>query len=57
MQLFNTTSLLTRSVNQLNRLEEAMSQRSNMLIFLMVRFVLMSGLVVGFSWWSLQLSP
>jgi hypothetical protein len=34
-----------------------MSHRANMIAFLVVRFVLMSGMVVGFTWSSLNLSP
>jgi predicted Na+-dependent transporter len=37
--------------------ETAMSRRANTLIFLVVRFVLMSAMVVGFTWYCLELSP
>lgn len=52
--------LLTRlqSLNNRTRsIEAVMSDRQNMLIFLIVRFLLMSGMVVGFTWASLQLAP
>ncbi|MEB3166514.1 MAG: hypothetical protein VKO65_07570 [Cyanobacteriota bacterium] len=52
--------LLTRlqSLNdRIGSIETVMSDRQNMLIFLIVRFLLMSGMVVGFTWASLQLAP
>lgn len=45
--------LLTRlqSLNdRIRSIEAVMSDRQNMLIFLIVRFLLMSGMVVGFTW-------
>ena len=38
-------------------MEQVMSRRTSMLIFLVIRFVLMSAMVVGFTWYSLKLSP
>lgn len=38
-------------------IDRVVMRRENMLSFLLVRFVLMSGMVVGFSWWALHLSP
>lgn len=38
-------------------IETVMSRRANTLIFLVVRFVLMSAMVVGFTWYCLELSP
>ncbi len=38
-------------------IERTMSQRSNMIKFLVVRFVVMSGMVAGFAWAFLQNSP
>jgi hypothetical protein len=38
-------------------IEQVMSRRTSMLIFLVIRFVLMSAMVVGFTWYSLKLSP
>ena len=37
--------------------ERTMSQRTNMIKFLVVRFVVMSGMVAGFAWAFLQTSP
>ena len=34
-----------------------MTRPANTHTFLLIRFVLMSGMVVGFSWWALDLSP
>jgi len=38
-------------------LEQRLMQRTNALIFLVIRVVLMSAMVVGFSWYTLELSP
>lgn len=38
-------------------IERVMTRPANTFIFLLTRFVLMSGMVVGFSWWALNLSP
>ena len=38
-------------------LESALTRRENILSFLIVRFVLMSGMILGFSWYFLHLSP
>ena len=38
-------------------LESSLTRRENVLSFLVVRFVLMSGLVLGFSWTFLHISP
>ncbi len=43
--------------DKLTAIEEVMGRRSNMIAFLLVRFILMSSMVVGFAWWSLSLSP
>ncbi len=37
--------------------EDQLSRKANMLIFLVIRFVLMSAMVVGFSWFALDLHP
>jgi predicted Na+-dependent transporter len=34
-----------------------LNRPTNTLIFLAIRLILMSGMVVGFSWWALDLSP
>ena len=57
MQRSNSPNLLTFISQRLQSVERSMEQRSNMLAFLVVRFVLMSGMAVGFSWWALNLSP
>ena len=41
----------------IQQLERRLTQRANILTFLVVRFVLMSGMVVGFSWVALKFSP
>jgi hypothetical protein len=42
---------------RVGRLGQALSRPANAIIFLVVRFVLMSGMVVGFSWYAFNLSP
>jgi predicted Na+-dependent transporter len=42
---------------RIQAIERSMSQRANLIKFLVVRFVLMSGMVVGFAWTFLQPSP
>ena len=42
---------------RLDALETALSRRSNTLIFLVIRFLVMSAMVVGFAWSSLELTP
>ena len=37
--------------------ERVITRPTNTLTFLVIRFVLMSGIVMGFSWWALQLTP
>ena len=46
-----------RLTGRAQALEDRLSQRFSMLIFLVVRFLLMSGMVIGFTWASLSLSP
>ena len=57
MQRSNPKTLLTSISQRVQSVEQSMSRRSSMLAFLVVRFVLMSGMAVGFSWWALNLSP
>ncbi|MFN9547248.1 MAG: hypothetical protein ACK6AD_09300 [Cyanobacteriota bacterium] len=46
------------SLNQrLSSIETSLTRRENVLSFLIIRFVFMSGLVLGFAWTFLQLSP
>ncbi len=48
---------LVRLNQRLESLETAITRPANTLTFLVIRFLLMSAMVVGFSWWTLQLSP
>ncbi len=48
IQLFN---------QQPSTLETSLIRRENVLSFLIIRFVLMSGMVLAFTWTFLQLSP
>ena len=57
MHINNPLSLFATFGVRIKALERSMSRRSNMLSFLVVRFVLMSGMAVGFSWWAFNLSP
>ena len=45
---------LTRRVEAI---ETSLSKPTNAITFLLVRFLLMSAMVVGFSWYALNLSP
>jgi hypothetical protein len=42
---------------QLSNLEASLTRKENVLSFLIIRFVLMSGMVIAFSWTFLQHSP
>ena len=42
---------------RLDHIETILSRRCNALIVLLIRFVLMSAMVVGFAWYSLELTP
>ncbi len=56
----NSNSILApfRSLQErVAAMEQVMGRRTSMLIFLVIRFVLMSAMVVGFTWYSLKLSP
>lgn len=57
MQSRNLLSFLGRLTASYESFDRAITRRENMLSLLIARFVLMSGLVVGFSWWALNLSP
>jgi hypothetical protein len=52
-----TPDFLVPLHNRLRSVDRAITRRENVLSFLLIRFVLMSGMVVGFSWWALHLSP
>jgi predicted Na+-dependent transporter len=57
MQTRTIPSLLSSLKASYESFDRIITRRQNLLSFLVVRFVLMSGLVVGFSWWALNLSP
>lgn len=42
---------------RLDAIESIMSRKENMISFVLIRFVLMSGMVVGFSWYAFNLNP
>jgi hypothetical protein len=42
---------------RLDAIESIMSRKENMIIFVLIRFVLMSGMLVGFSWYAFNLNP
>ena len=47
-----------RSFNQrITSFEATITRRENVLSFLVIRFVVMSGLVLGFSWTFLHINP
>ena len=49
---------LFQSLNQkLAALETSLTRRENVLSFLIILFVLMSGVLIGFTWTFLELSP
>ena len=52
-----TPDFLAPINTRLTAIDRLIMKRENVLSFLLVRFVLMSGMVVGFSWWALKLSP
>ena len=57
MQRPGTLTFLESFNSRIKATERLINRRSNMLPFLVVRFVLMSGMAVGFSWWAFNLSP
>ncbi|MFI0402335.1 MAG: hypothetical protein ACH34U_05390 [Cyanobium sp.] len=42
---------------RLNDIETTLTRKENILIFLIIRFVLMAGMVLGFAWAFLHNSP
>lgn len=42
---------------RLDAIESIMIRKESVISFLVVRFVLMSGMVVGFSWYAFNLNP
>jgi hypothetical protein len=43
--------------SRLDATEAVLSRKVNMLAFLVIRFLLMSAMVVGFSWYAYDLHP
>ena len=43
--------------NRFTALEERLSRKANMITFLVIRFLLMSAMIVGFRWFALDLHP
>jgi hypothetical protein len=54
MKLF---SRLTSLFPSFGAVEVVLSRKVNMLIFLLIRFLIMSAMVVGFSWVALDIHP
>jgi predicted Na+-dependent transporter len=54
MNLIPRWSTLTA---RFDALEAVLSRRASMLTFLVIRFLLMSAMVVGFSWYAFDLHP
>jgi len=50
-------SLLQPLNRRVDAVEQSLSRPSNAITFLVVRFVLMSGLVLGFSWYAFHSMP
>ena len=53
-----TEPALLKTLNQrLSAIEATINRRENVLSFLIIRFVLMSGMVLGFAWTFLHFNP
>jgi hypothetical protein len=50
-------ALLKALNQQLSAIEASITRRENVLSFLIIRFVLMSGMVLGFAWSFLPSNP
>jgi len=50
-------SLLQPLNRRVEAVEQSLSRPSNAITFLVVRFVLMSGLVLGFNWYAFHSMP
>jgi len=50
-------SRLPRLFPSFDVVEHVLSRKVNMLIFLLIRFLIMSAMVVGFSWVALDIQP
>jgi len=50
-------SLLQSLSSRVKSVEQSLSRPANAITFLVVRFVLMSGMVLGFSWYAFHSMP
>ncbi len=50
-------SLLQPLSRRVETVEQSLSRPANAITFLVVRFVLMSGMLLGFSWYALHSMP
>ena len=50
-------TLLQPLSRRVDAVEQSLSRPANAITFLVVRFVLMSGMVLGFSWFALHSMP
>jgi predicted Na+-dependent transporter len=57
MPKFTLPSLLKPLNRRVEAVEQSLSRPANAITFLVVRFVLMSGMVLGFSWYALHSMP
>jgi len=57
MPLRNLPFLLQPLNRRVEAVEQSLSRPANAITFLVVRFVLMSGMVLGFSWYALHSMP
>jgi predicted Na+-dependent transporter len=57
MPKFTLPSLLKPLNRRVEAVEQSLSRPANAITFLVVRFVLMSGMVLGFSWYAFHSMP
>jgi predicted Na+-dependent transporter len=57
MPLRNLPFLLQPLNRRVEAVEQSLSRPANAITFLVVRFVLMSGMVLGFSWYAFHSMP
>ncbi|MFM8277941.1 MAG: hypothetical protein ACKN89_13340 [Cyanobium sp.] len=57
MQSLSPRVLLDSLRQRISRIDDALVKPGNVLTFLVIRFLLMSGLIAGFTWVSLRLQP
>jgi hypothetical protein len=56
--MFSSIQSFFESIQKrINTMETTITRRENVLSFLIIRFVLMSGMVIGFAWTFLHFSP